>query len=420
MSKAWTIAVATALAAAAAPVLGAEFTPPGDGSDVNNADLLRDGPAGCETCQDVPHEWGGPPFELDWQLGLRGAVVEDGSGLKVQFLALPEATWTHRALRGGYSAGVAAELSYDLDGTARVGSLTLKGSADYRFDAVTGAELKGSLNLSQADPDDPGTADNVAQAPLVLAGAVEASVRRDLGPFSVELRGSAGRTLHGDTTYDDASTASNEFQNTTVTGLGSRLGYQLTPGVTAFVDGEANHETYDAPSPSLLVKLDNVTYEARAGLNAKFLSVVELEGSLGLAYRDFADAAIDDFTAVLYDARAIFRPDQTLTLTGTLSTTIDAPGTTSGATAKLTYAATGEAAYQLNPWLRLRGSAGWSEAHYQGVAVDETKWNVGVGADYLLTEHMDATADYTYAQSTTTPDPAKDEQRLMLGLKVHR
>ncbi|MGN6490018.1 MAG: outer membrane beta-barrel protein [Devosia sp.] len=420
MSKAWTMAVATALAAAAAPVLGAEFTPPGDGSDVTNADLLRDGPAGCESCQDAPHEWGEPPFELDWQLGLRGAVVEDGSGLKVQFLALPEATWTHRALRGGYSAGVAAELSYDLDGTARVGSLTLKGSADYRFDAVTGAELKSSLNLSQADPEDPGTADNVAQAPLVLAGAVEASVRRDLGPFAAELRGSAGRTLHGDTTYDDASTTSNEFQNTTVAGLGSRLGYKLTSGVTAFVDGEANHETYDAPSPSLLVKLDNVTYEARAGLNAKFLSVVELEGSLGLAYRDFADAAFDDFTAVLYDARAIFRPDPTLTLTGTLSTTLDSPGTTSGATAKLTYAATGEAAYQLNPWLRLRGSAGWSEAHYQGVAVDETKWNVGLGADYLLTEHMDATADYTYAQSTTTPDPAKEEQRLMLGLKVHR
>lgn len=420
MGKAWTIAVAAALAAAAAPVVGAEFNPLGDGSDFNNADLLRDGTIGCENCQPVPYEWDEPPFELDWKLGLRGAVVESDDGTKVEFLALPEATWTHRALRGGYSAGAAAELSYDIDGEARVDSLTLNGSADYRFDAVTTVGLKGSFTLSQDDPDDPGYADNVAEAPLVMSGAVEVTGQRDFGPFEVELRGNAGRTLHGETTYDDASTTSNDFQNTTVAGLGSRLGYKLTPGVTAFVDGEANYEAYDEASPSLLVKLDNVTYEARAGLNAKFLTTVELEGSLGLAYRDFADASLDDFTAMLYDAKAIFRPDETLTLTGTFSTKLDSPGTTSGATAKLTYAATGEAAYQVNPWLRLRGSAGWSEAHYQGIATDEYKWNVGVGADYLLNEHMDATADYTYSQSTTTPDPAEAEQRLMLGLNIHR
>ena len=420
MSKAWTIAVATALAAAAAPVLGAEFNPLGDGSDFNNADLVRDETTGCENCQQVPYEWGEPPFELDWQLGLRGAVTHDGTDTKVEFLALPEASWTHRNLRGGYSAGASAELSYDIDGNARAESVTLEGSADYKFDAVTSAGLKGSLTLSQDDPDDPGYAPNVAEAPLVVGGAVEATVRRDLGLLELDLRGNAGRTVHGETTYDDATTSSNDFQNTSVAGLGSRLGVKLTPGVTAFVDAEANYEAYDEPSPSLLVKLDNLTYEARAGLSAKFLTVFELEGSLGLAYRDFSDGTIDDFTAALYDAKAIVRPDETLTLTGTISTRLDSPGTTSGATAKLTYAATGEAAYQVNPWLRLRGSAGWSEAHYRGIDTDEYKWNVGVGADYLLNEHMDATADYTYSRSTTTPDPPEDEQRLMLGLTIHR
>jgi hypothetical protein len=420
VGKAWTIAVATALAAATAPVLGAEFNPLGDGSDFNNADLVRDETTGCENCQPAPYEWNEPPFELDWKFGLRGAVVEDDGGTKVEFLAVPEASWTHRSLRGGYSAGAAAEFSYDLDGAARVDSLTLNGSADYRFDAVTAASLKGSFTLSQDDPDDPGYADNVAEAPLELSGAAETTVTRDLGVFELEGRGSTGRSIFGETTYDDASTTSNDFQNTTVAGLGGRLGYKLTPGVTAFVDTQANYEAYDEASPSLLVKLDNVTYEGRAGLNAKFLTVVELEGSVGLAYRDFADGALDDFTAALYDARAILRPDETLTLTGTFSTTVESPGTTSGATAKVTYAATGEAAYQVNPWLRLRGSAGWSEAHFQGIDTDEYKWNVGVGADYLLNEHMDATADYTYSQSTTTPAPATDEQRLMLGLNIHR
>src|SRR5690606_4183496 len=130
---------------------------------------------------------------------LRGAVVEGDDGTKVEFLALPEATWTHRTLRGGYLAGAAAEPSHDLGGNTRVDSLTLDGSAGYRFDAVTSAGLKGSFTLSQDDPDDPGYADNVAEAPLVLGGEVEVTGQRDFGPFELEVRGNAGRTLHGET-----------------------------------------------------------------------------------------------------------------------------------------------------------------------------------------------------------------------------
>ena len=69
------MAVATALAAAAAPVVGAEFNPLGDGSDFNNGDLLRDETTGCENCQPQPHEWDEPPFELDWQLGYPFALL---------------------------------------------------------------------------------------------------------------------------------------------------------------------------------------------------------------------------------------------------------------------------------------------------------------------------------------------------------
>lgn len=414
------MAVAAALAAASAPVAGAEFNPLGDGSDFNNGDLLRDESTGCENCQQTPYEWDEPPFELDWQLGLRGAVTQSDSGTEFEFLALPEATLTHNTMRGGYSVGASSELSYDLGGNARVDALTLNGTADYNFDAVTSAGLKGSFTLSQDDPSDPGYAPNVATAPLVVSGQVDATGKRDLGMFEAELRANAGRTVYGETIYDDASTSSNDFQNITVAGVGSRFGYKLTPVVTAFIDGEANYEAYDEASPSLLVKLDNVTYEGRAGLNAKLLTVLELEGALGIGHRDFGDGSLSDFTAVIYDAKAILRPDETLTLTGTVSTSLTSPGTTSGATAKLTYAATGEAAYQVNPWLSLRGSAGWSEAHYQGIATDEYKWSFGVGADYLLNEHMDATADYTFSRSTTTPAPAEDEQRVMLGLNIHR
>ena len=418
-SRSGIAASALALALLAVPAAAGEFNPLGDGSDTNNTDLTRDLTTVCENCRATPpYEWGDPPFDLDWSLGLRGGIRDDGTGAgpTYELIALPSITLRHDTIRGGYDVGLKGELTYDVDGSARIGSITGTAGGEYKFDALTTLAGRGDISVSQDDPDAP----NVASEPVVVSGSGEASVARDLGAFNVALRGRAGREIYGETVYDDNSTSNNDFQNTTGYGAGVRLGYELTPGLVAFIDTEADYLAYDEPSPSLLVKPDNVTYAGRGGLSAKFNEVLELEGSLGLGYVDFADGSLLDFSAVLYDAKAIFRPDETLTLTGTFSTTVSQPGTTSGATAKLTYAALGEASYQVNPWLKLRADAQWSEAHYQGIDNDEYKWGFGAGADYLLNEHTDLTADYSFLRTETTPDPATDEHQVTVGVTFHK
>lgn len=410
-------ASATALALLVVPTMAGEFNPLGDGSGTNNADLTRDATADCDNCRATPpYEWGDAPFDLDWSLGLRGGITDDGSEQTYQLIALPSFTLRHETIRGGYDVGLKGELTYDLDGTARIDSIAGTAGGEYELDALTTLAGRGNLIVSQDDPDAP----NVASEPVVISGDGEVSASRDLGAFNVAVRGSASRVVNGETVYVDNSTSDNSFQNTTGYGAGARLGYELTPGLVAFVDAEADYLTYDQPSPSLLVKLDNVTYAGRAGLTAKFNETLELEGSLGLGYSDFADSSLLDFSAVLYDAKATFRPDETLTLSGTFSTTISSPGTTSDATSKLTYAAVGDISYQVNPWLRLRADAQWSEAHYQGIDNDEYKWGFGAGADYLLNEHTDLTADYSFLRTEKTPAPATDEHQVTLGVTFHK
>lgn len=408
-----------ALALLAIPAGAGEFNPLGDGSETNNADLTGNPATDCANCVATPpYEWGNAPYDLDWSLGLRGGIKDDGTGAgrTYELIALPSVTLRHETIRGGYDVGLSGELTYEVDGNARIDSITSTAGGEYELDALTTLAGRGNISMSQDDPDAP----NVASEPLVVSGDGEVSAARDLGAFNLAVRGSAGREIYGETVYDDNSTLDNSFQNTTAYGAGARLGYELTPGLVAFVDSEADYLAYDAPSPSLLVRLDNVTYAGRAGLNAKFSETLELEGSLGMGYTDFADGTLSDFSAVLYDARAVFRPDETLTLTGAFTTTISQPGTTSGATAKLTYAATGQVEYLVNPWLKLRADAQWSEAHYQGIDNDEYKWGFGAGADYLLNEHTDLTADYSFLRTEKTPDPATDEHQVTLGVKFHR
>ncbi len=410
------------VAALCVPVSAAGLNAQGDGSGYSNPDLGDDPTVVCTACvAGAPAENDTPLFDLDWSLGLRGSVTESSGTTRYKVLALPSLSLKQQTVRGGYDLSVGGELSKTADGEARVDALDAEVGGTLELDRVTTLAGRGTLSISQDDPRS-GTeyASNVASAPIVVTGTGELSVTRDLGFFDLELRGKAARTGYGETVYDDATTTDNSFQNTTRYGVGGRLGVKVTPGLTAFVDADATADQYDAASPGLGVKLDGTTYQARAGLNFKLRDTLELEGSAGLAYRDFKDAGVEDFTAAIYGAKVVFVPDETVSLTGELTTTVSAPGTTASASGKVEYAATGSAAVQVNPWLRLRAKAGWSYSETLGADSTEQTASAGAGADYLFSAMTDLTADYTYTQSLTGTGTETDEHVVALGVTFHR
>lgn len=413
--------LAIALALLAGPAMAGDFNPLGDGSESNNPDLLRDPTTGCENCAPGPAaEDFTPPFQLDWSLGLRGAVVEAGSTTRFESIAVPSVTFTHRTARSAVDLTFDAEAVLNEDHDARIGALNFAARSSYALDAISRVGIESRLTLSQDDPNSSDLASNVLEAPLVLSGSAMASFERDFGQTGITTRAGWARTRNGTTLLDDLTRVDNSYQDTTTYEVGSRLRVGLTPNLAAFVDVGAASELYDQASPSLMVKPDNVTYTAKTGLTGEFGETLAFEGAVGLAFRDFADASLTDVTAALYDASLTFRPNETLELRAGFSSKLGAPGSTAGASAKLEYAATGEAAYRVNPWLRLRGSAGWSRTELVGTGTDEVRLRGGTGADYLLNEHTDLTADYLFTRTLIEPAPAKDEQRVTLGVSFHR
>lgn len=390
---------------------------PGDGSGFDNLDLVENPALGCDNCVPNPApEPYDPAFDPDWSLALRGSVTTDGEGGDpvCEMIALPSLTLEQQSIRGGYSVELSGEIVVPLEGEARLSSIEATVTGATALDAETMLEGSASLNLSQDGADDP----LIAASPLVAAGDFEGSVTRQFGQFELTGRGNAGRTVNGETVYADDTTTDNSSDNTTVYGVGARLGLRLTPSLTAFVDADAQFEVYDEVSPSLLVPLDNLTYAARAGLTATHGADFEAEASVGYAWRDFSDETIDDMAALLYDASLTYRPSEAVELVGSLVTTLGSPGSTGSA--ELSLEATGEAAMQVSPWLRLRGSAGWNEGKIIGTDTETRGWGAGLGADYLLGRNIDLTADYTFERSETTPNPATDEHQFLIGVRFHR
>lgn len=384
-------------------------------------------PLPCPGCILVPNDApgeiapaGDALLAFDWSLGLRGGIVRDLDGTHYQAIALPSLSASQQTLRGGYSFEGSAELSASQGGSYRLDSASLNARADYAVDEATTATLSGSLGTSQDAPDAAGLPDSVAEAPVVSSAEATASLTRQLGAFAATIRAGLARSVHGETVYGDGSRLDNSDQNTTDLSGGGRLTVPFGPVVAAFGDAEVTSETYAVASSALTVTLDNRTYQGKLGLSAKWSDTFSLEAGVGLARRDFLDASLNDVTALVYNASARFQPNETLSLTAALSSELAAPDADCGCTADVTREASVAASYLVNPWLRLRGSLSANQSGPAGGTASTSKWQAGVGADYLFNAQTDFTADYGFSRTTTGTDPTEDTQTLMAGVTVHR
>jgi hypothetical protein len=312
-----------------------------------------------------------------------------------------------------------AELVVDAGGGGRVADLHAGVEQSLRLSTTT--LLQGSLNgsFTQADPRSSGLPANTLHAPQVLDLDATGSVTQDFGHFDARLTLEGSRYLRGPTTLNDLSTVSNAHQSYWQGGATLRLGYELTPLLSAFVEGEASAQKFDAADPGVMRYLDGRRYELRTGLAYAHGSILAAEASIGRGWLDYFDGALTDRQDWVYNGALTFRPDETLTLRGALETSIRPSTTVSGDT-DVAYALTGSARYEVNPWLTLRGSAGWDRTIVLGTGGESSGYDLGAGLDLRTSRHVTWTADYNYGRDNAPPVPDNDTHTVTVGIRVTR
>jgi hypothetical protein len=400
-----------------AAALAATSAQGADGSVTDNPALLGAEPDLVFSA--APPETFDPALDLDWSLGLRGAYELGSGGGEFKAIVSPEVTLTHEGLNTDFTLRGAGAFATDATGASRISSLSL--SADGGYQLGEASRLHGTLDLSltQAEPDDLSLPTNTAIAPLVFAGDTGASFTQGLGMFEGTLRGSLGRSIHGETTLADSSTIDNSAENDWRLGAGARLGYNLTPLLTPFIDGEVEWQRFDVQSPTLLVYLDALTYTAKAGVSYTHDSRLSAEAAAGIAWRDYTDPSLTDAGAFVADASVAVKPSETLTLAAGLDTSL-APSVLTPGDTVVSYVASGSANYVVNPWVTLRGSAGWSYDHTLGSGDVTTIATAGAGLDYKVTDHAALTVDYAFSRTDAPPAPIEDKHTVSVGVKFLR
>lgn len=399
------------LAASMAPALAAGL---GDGSDTNNADLLR--ADGCPDCA-LPAAPAEPnPVWSHWTLGLRGAYVSNNDGSHFETLALPSFSLGLEGGRRAYTVGAGAEFSKSTEEPARINYLWGALDGSYRLDSTTGFAGKLTVDAGQSSINAPWQEDDVATSSLGITVAGEGAVSRDIGRLTFTARGTAERSINGVDTLDDGSSVSFEHKNYWSAGAGLRVGYALTPIIGIFGDLYGARQLFDVPSPSLGIRQDNDTYLAKVGVTGKWDGHLELEGAVGVGLRRFIDPGLAEVASTQYEAKLTYTPTETLTITAEGYYGLGDETVTSTTTTPIEAELLAGLAYRLNPTVTLRAAAGWQWESKVGATTADHEYSAGVGVDYVINPRTTLTADYTYTHGVREPNPPDQEHRAVVGL----
>lgn len=366
--------------------------------------------------QDRPREQIGPFVDLDWNLGLRGSYTADSvSGVTLEGIVAPSVTLTRQGERDQMSLDVGGAFGIEQDKTMRIEDAHVDAASTYLLDSAT--KLDGALRLSvtQDKPDDPSLPTGTRTPPLMFTGTAEGKVTRNLGRFDLVGSLTGERFLESQTVLNNGTTVNNVDQNFWSGAGDLRLGFELTPVTSVFVDGSAGMQKYDAPNPGLLKFFDNRAYTLRGGVSYKVPDFVEAEVSAGRAWLDYTDPTLTDSAGWVFDSSVSFTPDETTTLSAALGSSLMPSDKVAGDT-DADYELTGTARYMVNPWLTLRGSAGANYTRTLGSGDTDWGYGLGAGLDWSTSRHVVWSADYLFTHDDSTIDGLRDTHAVTLGV----
>lgn len=460
MSKATSLPIALLLCGAGLLAVASGAVAQGDGSDTDNAGLLRGTiAAGCRPgmlCDYAPeprrpaaaepvviaappaspvvesqsavlpslyHSPPQPDLTPAWDntfgVSLRGSYVVSGDRRRYEAQIIPRFALDYEGR--GARAGIGGELRLvqSSGGDARIGGAALDIAAGYRLRRDTAIEAGASLSFTQDDPDALSQQlDTVAVAPVEWTGAANAAVARRFGQFDARVSGEISRSETSETELTGGGTVNNSADNFTRYEGGLRLGYALTPVTSLFISSSASRDVFDTASPVTGISRTGWRYDLRAGASANWQDVTGLDVSVGRAWRRFDDPAISEAEAMVYGAALTFDPNRTTALRASFDTALT-PGSNAPA-ASIDYTLALEARYKINTLVTLRGSASASWTDPADGSPSERRYSAGAGADLVLGKRSAMTLDYDYGwrddPSATTPE--RSEHRVSAGVTL--
>jgi len=340
----------------------------------------------------------------------RGFLQTDGNAILTSDWGLHQLTVTSQ---GSWQQNISGEgeeqPSFQIDGDLRL---------DLPQD--TTAHLKGGYRFYREDTDDPNAISGADKQSNVQEFSTGASIERDFGVLRGTTELDLVRTVYSDVTLANGTSVSLSDRDQTAGNFRARIGYELSPALIPFIEGNVGKSVYDEARDSSGYARSGNSYGAKAGIQVDLGEKLRGEVSAGYETAHFDDDRLSSIDTATVDANILWSPLRGTNVNFDLQTSIQ-PSTTPGLSGYVSHALTTTITHQLRDNLQATVLGGVTLRDYPaGASSDETVYTTSAGLIWNINRYLDLTSTVGY--ELTTRDEGTDSQqwRAGVGLRLKR
>jgi hypothetical protein len=291
-------------------------------------------------------------------------------------------------LRGSYTG-------YSPDETPSLSRPYLNGKVDGRVDVSkhTRIDLGGRMLVSTDNPGSPNLQADLAKLPIFTTVGGTAGLGQRFNRLDVSIKGDVERTAYQNSTLTDGSIASNEDRNYNQYTGTLRGSYELSPGLTPFVEVAADTRVHDLDADFSGFQRDSKGLTGKVGAKFELTRLLSGEAAVGYTRRVYDDPRLAMIGGLIGNASLLWTVDAltSLKLTAASSVGESAVPDVSGAL----YRDVGlQVDHAFRRWLIGSLKFGFGLDDYVGLDRIDKRYSAGVGLTYKLNRSVQIKGEF--------------------------
>jgi hypothetical protein len=275
---------------------------------------------------------------------------------------------------------------------------------DSELDLDLMRDLRGKIKFGYA------VSPETAESPVVIEGTTEepltqtltssAGLEKAIGKLRLGITGNVERDIYGDAKLDSGGTLSQKDRNNTlVTGV-LRAGYELSPSVIPFVEGELGRRYYDLTRDDAGYARSANRVAARAGVTLALTDKLSGEFSAGWLRETPDDDRLTPISGPSVAADLKWSPIRGTTVSLQGSTQVEGT-TTAGESGDILYSGQLSLERQMRANLTGTASLGMLWRNYSGTDGYDFGWNAEADLTYWLNRYFGITGKIRHEQQVS-------------------
>ena len=296
------------------------------------------------------------------------------------------------------------------------------GKVDGRIDVTktTRIDLGGRLKVGTDNPGSPNLQAGLSKLPVYMTYGGSAGVGQKFNRFDLSLKGDAERTFYQDSQLTDGTSASNEDRNFNQYGVTLRGGYELSPGVTPFVEATADTRKHDLATDTTGYQRDSNGMTGKVGTSFELSRLLTGEIALGYTTRKYDDSRLENLSGLIGDASLTWTVNSLTTVKLSAASSVGET-TVPGVSGVLYRNVDLQVDHAFRRWLIGSVKLGFGTDDYDGLDRLDKHFSAGAGLTYKLNRFAQIKGefrqDWTRSNVTGVDYTASV---FMLGLRLQR